>query len=141
MYLVRLIYTSRISASFEQADMAQILDSARKFNRTNHITGLLYFNRKMFLQCLEGPRETVNLAYAKIMNDTRHEELNLLAFSEISERLFADWSMGYVPENKVTDGINLKYSTNPNFNPMLLSGDSALNLMISLKTFMAGETG
>lgn len=136
MFLVRLIYASRINPSFKPDDMGHILESARKHNRSVQITGMLYFNRKMFLQCIEGPREAVNELYNKISLDKRHANLTLLSFCEIDERVFADWSMGYIPENKLTDVINLKFAATPNFNPLELSGERALKLMIALQKTM-----
>ncbi len=54
MPLVRLIYTSSISEQFTAADIGKILESARQHSTRTVITGILYFNKKFFLQCLEG---------------------------------------------------------------------------------------
>ena len=132
MHLVRLVYTSTISDGFTEADIQNILTSARDNNAPRHITGLLFFNRSYFLQCLEGPREQVNQTYHQILNDQRHENLMLLEYKEISSREFSEWSMGYVPDIAFTKNLNLKYSGNTHFNPYHMSGESAHNLLSHL---------
>ena len=69
MFLTRLVYTSKISDVFESSDIENILVTARRENERNNITGMLCFNRKYFLQCLEGSREDVNQTYHRILND------------------------------------------------------------------------
>lgn len=60
MFLVRLVYASQISDHFSADDIESILKKARKNNKKLNVTGLLCFNRKYFLQCLEGSRTNVN---------------------------------------------------------------------------------
>lgn len=57
MFLTRLIYTSSVSEQFSPDDISTILDAARNNNQKFNVTGMLCFNRKYFLQCLEGSRE------------------------------------------------------------------------------------
>jgi hypothetical protein len=133
MFLVRLIYTSRTSSYFGPEDIEDILEKARVNNRKNNVTGLLCFNNKFFLQCLEGSRESVNSTYHHILNDKRHSDIIMLNYSEIAEREFEQWSMGYMPQSSLTDSINLKYSGTPNFDPYEMSGDSTHKLMLALK--------
>ena len=134
MVLVRLIYTSKISQGFGDSDIASILEAARANNRKKSITGLLCFSRKIFLQCLEGSRATVNSTYQCILKDNRHENPLLLDYRDISERGFADWSMGYIPESSLTTSLNLKYSAKDVFDPYEMTGESAHRLLIDLKS-------
>ncbi|MGB1801392.1 MAG: BLUF domain-containing protein, partial [Gammaproteobacteria bacterium] len=97
MFLTRLIYTSTISELFSPDDIPAILDTARNNNQRANVTGLLCFNSKYFLQCLEGSREEVNKIYHLIINDDRHRLVTLLYYGEISVREFGKWSMGYIP--------------------------------------------
>lgn len=133
MYLVRLVYASSLSDSFTPDDVLQILESARKHNKRNNVTGLLCFNRKIFLQCLEGSRTKVNETYRRILNDPRHERIIMLDYQEIVEREFDSWSMGFVPETKLTTPINLKFSGNDAFDPYDMAGESAHRMMLELK--------
>lgn len=85
------------------------------------------------MQCLEGSRAQVNKIYHQILNDQRHEDILLLDYSEIFEREFGDWSMGYIPEMNLTTPINLKYSVQAKFDPYGMSGGSAHKLLLSLR--------
>ena len=133
MFLTRLIYTSSITKAFTTEDIELILASARKNNDKLNVTGMLCFNRKYFLQCLEGSRADVNTVYHRILNDTRHGNIIMLDYQEISARKFSEWSMGYMPESTLTEPINLKYSGSKIFYPYEMSGDSAFKMMPALK--------
>ncbi|KJY79348.1 blue light sensor protein [Vibrio coralliilyticus] len=133
MFLVRLVYTSTITKGITDSDIQNILDVARKNNSLVDVTGLLLFNRNYFLQCLEGSRAQVNKIYHQILNDPRHENILLLDYSEVAEREFSDWSMGYIPEMNSTMPVNLKYSTSSKFYPYNMSGHSAHKLLLNLR--------
>lgn len=133
MMLVRLVYVSTISKGFNPEAIADILDKARTNNTKNHVTGLLCFNRKIFLQCLEGSRSKVNETYHQILNDSRHTNIIMLDYKEIIERQFDKWSMGYIPESSLTAPINMKYSGTPEFDPYMMSGESAHALLLALR--------
>ena len=66
MYLARLIYTSVPTHDFSPDDISGILETARHNNREHSITGLLYFNHRYFLQCLEGSRSNINKIYQRL---------------------------------------------------------------------------
>lgn len=133
MYLVRLIYASTISAQFQPEDVEKILASARTNNTPMHVTGLLCFSRKIFLQCLEGGRSNVNAIYRSILKDPRHENVVMLDYSEIARRDFDDWSMGYVPQANLTRATLIRHSGSDQFDPYGMSGASAHELLMALK--------
>ncbi|MFT6733032.1 MAG: hypothetical protein ACJAS9_001217 [Polaribacter sp.] len=133
MHLVRLVYTSRVTEQLNPDEIKSIIVSARSKNTRNNVTGLLCFNRKIFLQCLEGSREAVNETYHRILNDKRHSDILLLSYVEIIMREFDVWSMGYIPESKLTSPINLKYSGTPEFDPYKMSGESTHSLLLALR--------
>lgn len=133
MFLSRLVYASEISENFKSGDIESILESARRNNGKDNITGMLCFNRKFFLQCLEGSRTNVNRTYHQILNDERHKNIMVLSYKEISSREFSDWSMGYMPDISSTAPINLKYSGNIDFYPCEMSGESAHSMMLELR--------
>lgn len=133
MFLVRLVYTSAVETGFDSAEVENILAKARQCNAENYVTGLLCFNSKFFLQCLEGSRSKVNKTYHRILNDPRHHNIIMLDYKEIIEREFSEWTMGYMPESSLTQPINTRYSGTPQFNPYEMSGESAHQLMIALR--------
>ncbi|EAW29504.1 BLUF [Alteromonadales bacterium TW-7] len=138
MFLVRLIYASKISDGFGPKDIENILQSARTYNVKTHVTGMLCFSNEYFLQCLEGSRTAVNNTYQQILNDKRHHNVIMLNYTQIPEREFEKWSMGYVPQSRVTESLNLKFSGSVDFNPFKMSGESAHLLMLALKGCITG---
>lgn len=133
MYLVRLVYASTVTNGLTQAGIENILQVARNNNSKHGITGLLCFNNKYFLQCLEGPRRIINETYEKIINDDRHKELVILDYNEIACRDFTDWAMGYVPMSQIHNTLSLKYARSNEFSPYEISGESALKMLIEIK--------
>ena len=132
MYLMRLIYCSKVTSVFKTEDIDHILETARKRNKDQNITGVLCFNRKYFLQCIEGSREAINDTYHRILKDPRHDGIILLGYCQISHRDFATWQMAFVPEKKITDEINLKYSQTRDFDPFTMNGESTYQMLLEL---------
>ncbi|PHY07500.1 MAG: blue light sensor protein [Alcaligenaceae bacterium] len=130
--LVRLLYVSR-ALSPEAANATEsILDSARKYNSTNGITGILCFGGGLYLQAVEGGRVQVNELYSHIVRDPRHRDVVLLDYQEISERRFGGWTMGQVNLAKLNTSIVLKYSEKPELDPYAVSGTVSLALLEEL---------
>jgi hypothetical protein len=132
MYLMRLIYCSKVTSRFKTDDIDQILEKSRKRNKDENITGVLCFNRKYFLQCIEGSREAINNAYHRILQDPRHDHIILLGYTQIPHREFTTWQMAFIPEKKITDEINLKYSNNRDFDPFTMNGESTYQMLVEL---------
>ncbi|WP_087021877.1 BLUF domain-containing protein [Thaumasiovibrio subtropicus] len=129
MQLVRLVYASKKTAEFLSHDLEAILRKSNTNNEHQNITGMLCFNRKFFLQCLEGSRTSVNRLYNKIANDPRHEDVMLLQYEEISERCFGDWMMSFLPESHLHRSLLLRFSINEDFNPYTMSAKSCFSLL------------
>lgn len=88
-----LIYKSRCKG-FANWDLVEsILASSTRNNPANGITGVLVVTETHFLQILEGEFESLNATFEKIARDTRHDTTQLISFTEIKERKFADWAM------------------------------------------------
>ncbi|PKF61126.1 blue light sensor protein [Psychromonas sp. psych-6C06] len=133
MPLTRLIYVSTITDKFEASSLEDILRIGRKNNSKNGITGMLCFQRKYFIQCLEGSRKAINETYNKIINDERHTDIMILEYNPIHVREFNDWCMGYIPTSQFTDPLILKFSTSVDFNPYDMSSTSVDMLMLEFK--------
>lgn len=133
MYLARLIYTSVPTHDFSPDDISIILETARHNNRECSVTGLLYFNHRYFLQCLEGSRSNINKIYQRILNDNRHQDPLLLDYREIEIRDFPEWEMAYLPETEQTRSLYMRYSPTGEFSPYHMSGESCHQLMLNLR--------
>lgn len=132
MYLVRLIYTSSVSEDFESSDVESILACAREKNKKNHVSGVLCFSSKHFLQCLEGSRAEVNRTYHEILKDPRHKNVVILDYKEIAVREFGEWSMGYIPASSISFEMNMRFSGSPEFTPYEMSGESAHQMLVGV---------
>jgi hypothetical protein len=116
--LVRLLYVSRAVEPELPTATQSILDSARKYNLANGITGILCYGGGLYLQAVEGGRAQVNALYGYIVRDERHKDVMLLDYQEITERRFGGWTMGQVNLAKLNTSIVLKYSENPSLTPI-----------------------
>ncbi len=130
--LVRLLYVSRAQSPEVVNTTQSILDSARKYNIANGITGILCFGGGLYLQAVEGGRTQVNELYGHIVRDPRHRDVVLLDYQEISERRFGGWTMGQVNLAKLNTSIVLKYSEKPELDPYSVSGTMSLALLEEL---------
>ncbi len=88
IFLSRLFYASTATENCSPIELSKILASGQKNNPILHITGVLCFENNYFLQCLEGPRESINFIFNKVADDKRHSEVQLLELKEISYRYF-----------------------------------------------------
>ncbi len=91
----QIIYASE-SCDHPAAELAPaILRQSRVHNGIDGLTGLLCARDDRFMQVLEGPKESVALAWARITADPRHHRIEVLEDRAITERGFADWTMAY----------------------------------------------
>jgi len=97
MPLHYLIYESRATRLFTEAELAGLLERSRAHNAARGLTGLLlYASDGRMVQVLEGERATIHaLHYDHIARDPRHQQLRVLADEPLDRRRFADWRMGY----------------------------------------------
>lgn len=128
-YLSRLYYASTATEKYSPLEMGNILEACRRNNPVLNITGMLFMKNNFFFQCLEGPRENVNILYKKIRQDERHSNVQLLEFKEVGSRYFEGWAMKYVSSAAVIGKI-LKETGVQNFNPYIID-NYTLNLMIA----------
>ena len=130
--MYRLIYASTAADSFRLSDVHSIVATSERNNRPRHLTGMLVFSSRYFLQWLEGPREAVNERYLRICQDPRHHSPVMLAYEPIIERQFTDWAMGYLGEGVLNRQVLLRYFADGQFQPYLLPGPAAAQLMPKL---------
>lgn len=88
--LQQIIYSSRAAGPL---DANSILQASRHNNALDGITGILVIEGQEITQVLEGPRESVTEALARIEHDPRHTNVIVLSNREIDERDFGYWSM------------------------------------------------
>ena len=97
--MIRLLYFSQTKQDVSEDQVQNILTVARKRNAELNITGVLLRGGGMFLQVLEGPEQAVLKLYVKILDDSRHRDSRIVYITPVKDRLFGNWSMGFLNEN------------------------------------------
>jgi hypothetical protein len=133
-----LIYSSHRTAICTDQEIEKILDSCKKNNPKNNLTGILFHSKNYFLQYLEGEIEDITRLYDTLKKDPRHEKVMILKKGTTDKRYFPDWYMGYKDVN--TNEIVLKSQASEDelsiFDALLqgdnehLSGKDALSILI-----------
>lgn len=94
--LLRLIYSS-VSVGPQTGSMTHsILKTARAWNQAHEITGVLCQLNGIFLQALEGEGAAVTKLYARIFEDRRHTNVEMIHCERITKRRYGKWSMAHV---------------------------------------------
>ena len=94
--LRQLVYGSSAPAPVADDDLVLILRASRRNNPAVGVTGALLYADGNFMQVLEGPPDAVEGVYRRVSRDPRHRGVLVLYDAPAAERLFPDWSMGFV---------------------------------------------
>ena len=91
-----LTYTSEGQHAFDEPELEYLLQRSREWNRGHGLSGLLVYKAGSFMQTLEGDETVVLKTFKRrIRRDKRHAGIRILDASEVRERQFPDWTMGY----------------------------------------------
>jgi len=94
--LYHLIYSSRATVPLTVDELQEILVDARAGNEKRDVTGALVYIDGIFLQVLEGERETVLKLMSLIAADSRHTDVKVFHHAAVDHRVFGTWRMAYV---------------------------------------------
>lgn len=113
----RILYSSTATDELTANDIIEIVNSAKNYNGTKGITGMLLFIGDNFLQYLEGDEAEVSDLYAKIARDKRHTDCKILLQGRngVDHRHFEGWNMGMkiLTEQDMMDAKDM--NNNPEF--------------------------
>ena len=112
--LVRAFYISRSAGPQTSTITGSILKTALVFNKINQITGVLCQGDGFFLQMIEGERSVINQLYGRIARDSRHKDVELVKFEEITQRKYSQWSMALID---LSDTDPMVVMQHPEFDP------------------------
>jgi len=108
--MIRLLYISSASKPMNEDSLLELLQECRQSNSKEGITGMLLYCGESFIQVLEGNEQDVDALFKVIKKDSRHTNVTILERKRITERKFADWSMGFKnisdAELQNTQGLN-----------------------------------
>ena len=127
--LVRCLYASRAVRPLTDTVLDDILRQSRKNNPEHGVTGLLCFANAVFVQVIEGGRGEVNRLYTSIVRDARNTGVEILAYEEIAERQFSNWTMGQVNFEAINPAVVLKYSEKAVLDPFACTGAAMIALL------------
>jgi hypothetical protein len=130
--LTRLIYASETTEALSPAAVQHIVDRARVNNARLHLSGLLLFDSRYFLQVLEGNRAALSELFGRIATDPRHRRIELLEVTPVHERRFAHWSMGFAAADAAHGELFMRFGGTPYFDPYAMSAAGALGLLESV---------
>ena len=119
--LIQLIYSSRTTYPLNGKDLGSLVATAQVNNSTRGITGALCHASGTFLQCIEGERLAVNQLYLHLAKDKRHDEMEISTVSEIPERRFPNWTMGFFSYENEIGQLFLKHSRMAEFSPFSMN--------------------
>jgi hypothetical protein len=94
MNLYQLVYSSTRTPACTDVEIQKILDSCKRNNPGQNITGVLLHSEQYFIQYLEGSKDIIKV-YDQIKTDPRHTKVVMLSYGPIEKRAFPAWHMGY----------------------------------------------
>ena len=127
--LTCLIYISRAVGPQTTTVTTQILETARSFNKSHDLTGVLCQGKGLYVQVLEGERSVLNSLYRRIVVDNRHADAEIVSFADISARQFSSWSMALVSLSVDDPMVSMKH---PEFDPYSATSPAILSLINDL---------
>jgi hypothetical protein len=127
--LTQLIYISRAVGPQTTTVTSQILETARAFNKSHDLTGVLCQGKGLYVQVLEGERSVVNSLYRRIAADSRHVDAEIVLFGEIKNRQFKEWSMALVNLSIDDPMVTMKH---PEFDPYSADSRAIIGLITEL---------
>ncbi|ACL57285.1 BLUF domain-containing protein [Methylobacterium nodulans] len=137
--LIHLIYFSRALLSAEAGarsrELAEIARQAQKRNEFSVITSFLIFEQGYFLQVLEGERTSIQDTFARIVNDRRHRDVQIIEWREIVKREFVT-SFNIAQRTAGNDALFQK----ANLLPMLQRGTPKAPIIYSLARALQADT-
>ena len=108
--LIEVCYVSQATHEIGILGLMNLLEEAVQKNKSNGITGVLFYDNCIFGQIIEGYPQHVESIWKSICADPRHKEIQVLDINPLQKRRFLNWSMKffgsdeisqYVPELKI----------------------------------------
>lgn len=97
-------YCSLTELNFNDEELLELADYASQKNEALGVSGYLYYRDFVFLQYLEGEKETVKGLLAKIEADPRHTFITTVDLPAQRHRQFPHWYMRFLGNDIARDG-------------------------------------
>jgi len=138
--IYQVLYHSWTTQQLSENQLQELLEYSRRYNAQHQITGLLlYSSDGRYVQMLEGAEKDVQALYAKIQQDSRHQQVVTVSQGPGPKRQFADWHMDFGQvEADMVEQI-LKAIQAQEFVPRLSTADPRLNALMQSFCIKARE--
>lgn len=134
--MYQLVYHSRFTGTGGAlSTVREILAKSQDNNVRDNVTGFLIFDKASFVQVLEGETAAVEDAYTRILGDTRHTDITLVATREIATRDFPEWSMGGFLRNAEVQHIYARHGVEDGLDPATLTCAQVVGLAKELLSY------
>lgn len=135
--LLSIMYVSSATYLFSNAELEALLLEAAAYNRSKDVTGVLLYCDGNFMQCIEGPEESVLDVYSLITGSRRHKGLIEIQRVKIENRSFESWAMGFAsPRTPEFSNLSLAISAASSKSSALSDSVSSDSIAL-LKSFVA----
>lgn len=89
-------YHSILADEYDASCVGAIIKTARAFNASHGITGVLLFDGERFCQYIEGETAALDALVECLRKDPRHQNITTLLHEPLhGNRRYPDWSMAY----------------------------------------------
>ena len=109
--LSQYAYHSTLADGHDATCVGAIIKTARAFNASHGITGVLLFDGERFCQYIEGAPATLDALVERIRQDPRHQGVTTLMHEPLAQgRRYPNWSMAFsdVEDDAIIDRIIAK---------------------------------
>ena len=103
--LIELSYVSEATNDMGILGLMNLLEDAVHKNKRNGITGVLFYDNRIFGQIVEGYPQHVELIWKAISADPRHSKVQVLDINSLQKRRFSNWSMKFYGSDEISQYV------------------------------------
>jgi hypothetical protein len=99
-----------------ESDLLHIMSYSRRANANHGITGVLYYGKGYFLNCLEGAEVAIKRVMESMRLDPRHKNLEILTLKSVEQSVFSTWRMRFARTDEAVKQVLAEFNM-PSFEP------------------------
>jgi hypothetical protein len=103
--LIELSYVSEATNDMGILGLMNLLEDAVHKNKRNGITGVLFYDNRIFGQIIEGYPQHIEIIWKAISADPRHKEVQVLDINPLQKRRFSNWSMKFYGSDEISQYV------------------------------------
>jgi hypothetical protein len=103
--LVEISYVSKATKNFGLLSLMYLMDLSVKWNKSNNLTGVLFYENNYFSQIIEGKRQDVLAILERIQKDQRHQIIRQSEPVVLITRRYPNWSLRFYDGDKIAQMV------------------------------------